>query len=286
MSSLPQEKVCIHRYLTTCRTNPQPPGFADFLRGTIALHQYSKKYGYRLLVDAMTHPIFRYFEKCEYYLYEYINGHVNEFIPPMSYYQIDQYLNNMFSSGGSGIVLTNSFYRRCPSDQEITNFHGGLNDQETKDFMRTILTPNAMTIDKIEDVFDTEYHIDRNTKYNVIHIRTGDANIHDSTRMDYDIYDSYMEKINKILEADPERKYILITDSKEMGKEWKKNIPRILYWDNNKNHMGDLKNGGPQNVEDTMIDFFVIKGSQKIYSNGSGFSHCISTIYDIPYEII
>jgi hypothetical protein len=31
------EPKCIHNYLTKCSTNPQPPGFADFLRGTIAL---------------------------------------------------------------------------------------------------------------------------------------------------------------------------------------------------------------------------------------------------------
>ena len=115
--------LIIHRYLTKTITNPQPPGFADFLRGTIALYQYSKKYGYDLYIDAFVHPIFKYFNKNEHYLEYDTGGHVNEFIPPYTYGMIDEQLNKMFMSGNSGIVLTNSFYRRCPSDQEITNFH-------------------------------------------------------------------------------------------------------------------------------------------------------------------
>ncbi len=39
-------KTCIHQYLTKCKTNPQPPGFADFLRGTRTLYLLSKKYDY------------------------------------------------------------------------------------------------------------------------------------------------------------------------------------------------------------------------------------------------
>ena len=50
---------CIHHYLTYCKTNPKPPGFADFIRGTIALYYFSKKYGYELLLD-IKHPMFQY----------------------------------------------------------------------------------------------------------------------------------------------------------------------------------------------------------------------------------
>jgi hypothetical protein len=39
-------KYCIHTYLKTCKTIVIPPGFGDFLRGTVALYNYSKKYKY------------------------------------------------------------------------------------------------------------------------------------------------------------------------------------------------------------------------------------------------
>ena len=283
-----EPKICIHKYITSCRTNPQPPGFADFLRGTIALYQYSKKYGYDLYIDAVVHPIFQYFIKNEHYLEYSIDSHVNEFIPPLSYPMIDDILNQMFSKGNSGIVLTNSFYRKSRTDQEITNFHRGLDDNETKKFMRSILIPTTKIKTKIDDIFHTNYKMKEDCEYNVIHIRTGDRYIHNVTTIDYDMYRLYLEKIKGILDMDSnqEAKYILITDSKAMGKEWKLNAPRLLYWDNNKNHMGDLKNGGAQNVEDTVIDFCILQRAKKIYSNGSGFSNCISVIYDIPYEVI
>jgi hypothetical protein len=37
-----EKKQCIHKYLNICKTNPQPPGFGDFLRGSIALYNFSK----------------------------------------------------------------------------------------------------------------------------------------------------------------------------------------------------------------------------------------------------
>jgi hypothetical protein len=37
-------KICVHQYLTSCKINPQPPGLADFLRGTRTLYLLSKKY--------------------------------------------------------------------------------------------------------------------------------------------------------------------------------------------------------------------------------------------------
>jgi hypothetical protein len=34
-------KICVHQYLTKCKTNPQPPGLAVFLRGIRTLYLLS-----------------------------------------------------------------------------------------------------------------------------------------------------------------------------------------------------------------------------------------------------
>ena len=52
-------RICVHKYLSNCTTNPQPPGFADFLRGTITLYNLSQQYNYNLYVDN-SHIIFKY----------------------------------------------------------------------------------------------------------------------------------------------------------------------------------------------------------------------------------
>ena len=61
-------KICIHNYLNKCETGSLPPGLTDFLRGTIALYEFSKKYNYKLYINKNTNPVFKYFEDCEYYI--------------------------------------------------------------------------------------------------------------------------------------------------------------------------------------------------------------------------
>ena len=51
---------CTHVYLTSCKTNPQPPGLGDFLRGTIALFYLTESTGYTLSIDYNSHPIFSF----------------------------------------------------------------------------------------------------------------------------------------------------------------------------------------------------------------------------------
>src|SRR6266700_2762309 len=38
----------VHTYRTSCKTVAQPPGFGDFLRGTITLFELSRKYQFDL----------------------------------------------------------------------------------------------------------------------------------------------------------------------------------------------------------------------------------------------
>ena len=67
-------KICIHNYLQKCETDTTPPGLLDFLRGTIGLLKYSKIYGYNLYINKDAHPVFKYFEDCEYYVHDGCNN--------------------------------------------------------------------------------------------------------------------------------------------------------------------------------------------------------------------
>ena len=77
-------KECIHKYLTKCTNNPQPPGFADFLRGTIALYNMSKEYGYKLYIDG-EHPIYKYLKQNKNIIKSDKNIKTEEYLPPISY---------------------------------------------------------------------------------------------------------------------------------------------------------------------------------------------------------
>ena len=75
--------------------------------------------------------------------------------------------------------------------------------------------------------------------------------------------------------------------SSKIAKKLKQDIPKLYYWDNNKIHLGDLKNFSMNAVYDTLVDFFIMSKSKQInIINYSGFSKIISLIYDIKYQNI
>ena len=115
--------VCIHRYLTKCLTNPQPPGFADFIRGTKSLYILSTKFNYKLLIDYNIHPLFKYFQFNENIYTNELNTNITtELLPPISYNEIYSQLLNLFNLKQDLYLLTNSFhdsYRTHHSDHDV-----------------------------------------------------------------------------------------------------------------------------------------------------------------------
>jgi hypothetical protein len=105
------------------------------------------------------------------------------------------------------------------------------------------------------------------------------------------MYHLYYNKINKLINENKlNEKYILISDSSDIAKKLKTNIPQLLYWDNSKIHLGllkkSMKSGSNFDILDTIVDFFIISKSKEIFSNGSGFSNINSIIYNIKYNLL
>lgn len=130
-----QQKFCVHKYLTVCKTNPQPPGFGDFVRGTIAMFNFSQKYNYSLLIDK-THPLFHYLENNEFLTIT--NDETFELLPPYSYDFIYLSLHNLFIEGNNFTIMTNSFY--TIENSRLQNF--GAISSECRLFLQKLFTPN------------------------------------------------------------------------------------------------------------------------------------------------
>ncbi len=283
-----QPKICVHKYLTHCTSNPQPPGFADFLRGTIALYIFSKKYNYQLLIDG-SHPLFKYLKPNKNIS---LNHHTNvhELLPGLSYNHIYVTLDSMFN-GQSFNVMTNSFYTL--KNGKLENY--GPITEDCAEYMRDILSPSIEVENKMKEILE----MNKLTNYKVIHLRFGDKFLHNN-EYDDTIYNLYYNKILEI-KNDPNLncKYILLSDSSIIANKLKKEINELktnnelksndsvidlYYWNNTKIHLGDLKNKNSDNsnIVDTMVDFFIMSKSSEIISNGSGFSKIASVIYNIP----
>ena len=263
------DSVCVHKYLTKCITNPQPPGFADFLRGTIALYIFAKKYHYTLSIDR-SHPVFKYLKGEN----TNISGYTEELLPPLSYQNIYSILDNKFKSRKSFSVMTNSFYNL---QNGILSNYGDITP-DCANYMKDLLSPTIEVENKLSYVFNEVYKI--NGPFNVIHLRFGDVFIENNIYNDQ-MYNLYYNKINKLINKLNE-KYVLISDSAEIAKKLKTNIPELLYWDNTKIHLGSLQSN---DILDTIVDFFIISKSNEIFSNGSGFSNINSIIYNIKYNL-
>jgi hypothetical protein len=278
------EKKCIHTYLTRCKTNPQPPGFADYLRGTIALYNLSKNYGYKLLING-NHPLFKFIKPNENIISseEESCSEILELLPPLSYNDIYRELNNIFNSGKSFSVMTNSFYNL--NMNHLSNW--GKISIECRFFLKNIFTPSTEIETKMAYIFDTIYNIKHDEKFKVIHLRLGDNFIHNDV-YDYNLHEMYYTKINRIINNNTEDiKYVLISDSAFVAKKIKANLNKICYWDNQKIHIGDLINNTGSSLMDTLTDFFIMSKATEIISNGSsGFSTSVSIMYDINHTIL
>lgn len=271
IETINEQKICIHKYLKTCRTNPQPPGLGDFIRGTISLFDYCQKYNYKLLFDN-DHELFELLEKNENIIDSNILSTTIELIPPIGYDEINIRLENLFLENKNFCVLTNSFYKNEISD-------------ECKLFVRNIFTPNEIIVKNIDNVLK-KLNININKKYNVIHLRFGDKYIHNNNEFDTNTYKCLDEKIKNILLENTDEQFILLSDSSKMAQELSLNNSALFYFDNKKIHMGDLiyEDSIKNAVIDTITDFFIMSKCDKIFSyQGSGFSYMASILFDKPY---
>jgi hypothetical protein len=285
-----QEKLCIHTYLTR-RTSP---GLADFIRGTITLYNLSKEYGYTLYIDN-SHPLFKFLKNNEKIISRDLSSDVIELFPVnidkteyITYDELYYKLVSLFLTNKSFVISTNSFY--TINNLGVMLNWGAISD-DCRLFLKEIFRPSLELENKIEYIFNSVYKIKREN-YKVIHLRFGD---NDLNRGDINIYKYilYSHKIqnlinNNMINKIKDVKYILISDSQIIASKLSETIKELYYWDNNKIHLGDLSNTGDINlaISDTLIDFFIMSGSNEILSNGSGFSNVVSLINNIKYTNI
>lgn len=277
------QKICIHVYLSHCKSNSLPPGFGDFLRGTVALFEYSKKYGYTLYID-QSHLLFSFLENNEHFIGVH-DFQVIEVIPPLSYEEISDQLHVLFLQDQSFAVLTNSFYSHDP----LRNF--GDISSDCKTFLKRVLTP----IVKLENIINEAYAnmgIDISKGYSIIHFRCADEYLADQERV---ANESEINNLSLKLErlqsqVNKEMQYIFICGSSSISFKMKEKNPSLFYWMNEKIHLGGLQHKDlNRGISETLADFFIMSRADKIYSfnNGpSGFSYMCSLIYDINYVVV
>jgi len=281
MSTEKERPLCIHNYLTHCKTIDQPPGFADFLRGTLALYKLCQQYNYRFEIER-THPVFSYLKEESNIETDTELIDLSETIEEIGYNRYDEKYKNVVRhfDGNSFKIFTNSFY----TEKDGITENWGPIDKEERIFLKSLLTPSLETQKRLERIFIEEYGIQYGEPFTAIHIRTGDYNIHHNP-LDQNWLDLYFSIIKECVERGT-GSFVLISDSGAVAKKLVERIPGFYYWDNEKTHIGDLINHQGNALLYTVCDFFILSKASQIYfthDSVSGFSIIHSLLNDIPY---
>lgn len=265
------------------------PGFADFLRGTIALRRYCELFKYNLYIDYDSHPIFQHFTyDKDIYIKDHKDDSVYEILPSKIYKTYPQQhieLTKIFASNRSFSLITNSFYTRNLIGELIN--YGPLRIDE-KTYLKKLLNPDEKLTKSISQVRQLLKLV--NTDYHTLHLRFGDAYFQNKKRTECEYLASVKNAIEKILNQ-INVPLVLITDSSSMGFILKEEFPNLYYWYNNKSHIGHDKNS-KSGIKDALVDFFLMSQSSCIHWGAldrikgwypeSGFSTICSLIFDVP----
>ncbi len=272
--NISKQHSIIHRYLVKTYTNPQPPGFADFLRGTMALYQIANKHNYHLKIDVETHPIFKFLDIPEEYKIN-LDPTLStiEITPPIGYDQMESIIESYLKNENDVYFLTNAFYKE---NKDLTNEY---------DFMKTVFKPNNLLHNYIESI-KTELKL-INKEYIIIHARVGDAFLVYGQTINFILVDRIRNYIKNIIK-NTNKQVLFIADSYQL-KEYVKDLCKITGI--NPIHTGSLDNTEVDNrILATLAEFFIMSNATDIYCinfwDGSGYSRICSRIYSINYHCL
>jgi hypothetical protein len=269
---------CVHSYLRECTYKGEkwlPPGFGDFLRGTIALYKYCKEYNYKLYIDSQSNPLFQYLEENPHFV-KYNLENVLEYTchSMISFENLDSTLINNFKENKPFACLTNGFYTK--NDGKLENW--GSITEDCAAFMRQILTPNDFLKKEIFNAYK-KMNIDMAKGYNAIHMRFGDDTLIDK-KYNENVCIMIRDFLTDICTSNPDEQFVFLCDSEKMGQIIHSITPGIFYWNSKKVHLGNLDNESA--VLSTMVDFFIIANADAIIAPMSGFSKTASLIFNKP----
>jgi sporulation protein YlmC with PRC-barrel domain len=257
----------IHKYSVEYTTVAQPPGFGDFISGTFFLISNKSILNKNIYVDYEEHPIQNFLiNKNNYtniasiknkYIFEFFNTDKNDIIK-----NLNQKNNDLF-------VATNNKNYFLTTDN--------------RNFVKNSFIPND---ELVKHINIEKNNLNLNCEYNTLHIRTGDHNMHKEINDD-----NFLSIIfNFLKNYDFKQKLFIISDNLNIKNIIKSFFPYVCVSQNEPIHLGKVKNLNLEEIKNTLIDFFIMSNSKKIFTfsvyGGSGFSKTCSEIFDIDIKNI
>jgi len=293
-------KVINNVYQESYTENIKPTGFGDFIRGCYFLLQFCSKYKFQTKI-IINHPIAVFLEKFYkgFVLNQLVNKPLLRLIPMFTEnnwkdsrfdaanYIVDTVTNNKtigdYVNYLCGLkVTTNSIfsYNIMFPYEEICSEH--------KKLVRDLLEPTEEIKLYVDSTLET-LGIYRNC-YSVIHIRSGDKYLNDTTKIFDTIYlKKLIYEVNILINFNPDINYLLIADNNEIKLLLMEQFPCLKAIFKGITHIGEGTLLEREKVKNTMLDFYLMANSNSInsytcYAHGSGFSYWCAITYNIPHK--
>jgi len=292
--------ILIHRYLSQCKTVQQPPGFADFLKGTAYLYQQTlvgkHAPAYELVVDFSHHPmgvfIIPQAEQIKQYNHHIIRNDVqvmecfNQFRPVIRNI-VASLQNDPKTSPQVTYAVCHEAYDNFDSNEFVL-------DSSAQSYMKSVLNFVPELYENADDMLEQMGLKDR--EYVVIHLRMGDQQ-----SAQQNAYVQQLVKVEAYIQHVLIPKWgnrILVISDSYYTKKYLCNKYELCGTDIQPVHMGEAKRflnraeaASPTDIGNTLIEFILMSRCKSIflysvYGWNSGFSKLCGHIYQIPYVVI
>jgi len=287
-------------YQENYKDDVKPTGFGDFIRGCYFLLQFCEKHSFYPHFY-IHHPLAQFLHQFDKNystkkdLYKLLLNDVQMFVNNNwkdSVFDAQNYIIDVVKSKQTNNEFIN-YLCNLPVKHQHIFIYNNMFPYDTiledhKQFVRKLLEPNSeMNIYVFENLGLIGL---TKGKYSVIHIRSGDNYLNESSKIfENSYYKKIVVEVFMVLKRHPEANFLLIADNNEIKYLLLEHFPNLKVVYKDITHMGEGTVLERQKVKNTMLDFYLLANSDAIHSftaypHGSGFSFWCAKTYGIPYS--
>jgi hypothetical protein len=270
------------------------------MRGCYFLLQFCEKYNFQTNV-LINHPISMFLKK----FYNTYNLNTNLFHTISSYHHNNWTYSTIDSS--KYIVSYNKDYDLIYNFMHYLHTVNTSNESSNENlyiynimfpynnvsdnhriYMREIFQPNDEMVLYINKALNAIGY--KKYEYSVIHIRSGDKYLNNSTSQFEPVYlKNIINELFTLIQSNMNTNFLFIADNKPIKSFIIKKFPRVRTIFKDISHLGEGTILEKEKVKNTMLDFYLLSYSNSIHSytcnpHGSGFTHWCAETYNIPYK--
>ena len=255
-------KVVRHTYRTRCSTSGQPPGFGDYLRGSLALAILAQEQGFSLELDLSHHPAGAFLRDKR--PPRASPGEVSEFFNERAHL-LPEFVAHLRDD--ESVSLTTNC---CPDVGKVT------------DAVRELVWSQLSWDESIESRADEVRRNISEGTFAILHIRIADERFHARS--------ARIESLSRLIERNvlpAWRGRLAVLSNNQAVKKALSERYNLPFVSTGSVHLGEC-NGVESEIRDTLVDFAIMSRASTIfsyseYSWDSGFSRWCACLYDVPF---